>query len=72
MTGVIQLFCPISSGICTSLLNVSLTREEKKSVFNDAGRQSDSSDVHSLNDPSPIVPRFETDSKINEHRREQQ
>jgi hypothetical protein len=44
---------------------------DEESFFSDAGRQSDSNDVHSLNASLPIVSSFENDSKTSERRLEQ-
>jgi hypothetical protein len=44
---------------------------DDESFFSDAGRQSDFSDVHFLNAPSPIVSSLEDDSKTSEDRLEQ-
>jgi hypothetical protein len=43
---------------------------DRKTVFSDAGRQIDSSDLHRLNNPRPILSRFEPDSKTTEQRLE--
>jgi hypothetical protein len=44
----------------------------KESVFSDAGRQSDFSDLHPSNAPAQIVSMFAPDSKTKEERPEQQ